>query len=190
MIQLRTRLRSDPRVYRTYRAWVMAYKRLRYRLHHVHPTFFMSGGGRVARDFTAGPYSFIGFDCFICPKVSLGPYAMFGSRVAVVGADHRYDCSGTPMIFAGRPPLKPTRIEADAWVGYGAVIMAGVTIGRGAIVAAGAVVTKDVPAYEIHGGVPARKIGDRFASAEDIRRHDDMLAAEPRAGQYAAADRY
>ena len=42
-----------------------------------------------------------------------------------------------------------------------AVICPGVTIGDGAIIAAGAVVTKDVPAWEIHAGVPAKKIGER-----------------------------
>ena len=39
--------------------------------------------------------------------------------------------------------------------------MSGVTIGRGAVVAAGAVVTKDIPPYEVWGGVPAKKIKDR-----------------------------
>ncbi len=50
----------------------------------------------------------------------------------------------------------------DVWVGHGAVILPGVSIGTGAIVAAGAVVTKDVGAYEIVGGVPAKVIRRRF----------------------------
>ncbi len=168
----------------------MRYKRLRHGLVNVHPTFYMAGTSRIARDFQAGPYSFIGFDCYICPKVSLGPYVMFGPRVTVTGADHRFDLAGSPMIFSGRQELKPTKIEADVWVGFGAIIMAGVTIGRGAIVAAGAVVTHDVPPYEVHGGVPARKIRDRFQSAEEIRHHDEMLARPPLQGEYASGDRY
>ncbi len=51
----------------------------------------------------------------------------------------------------------------DVWIGYDATIMAGVTIGDGAIIAARAVVTKDVPAYTIVGGVPAKPIKRRFA---------------------------
>lgn len=54
-------------------------------------------------------------------------------------------------------------IGNDVWIGYEAVVMAGVTIGNGAIIGARAVVTKDVPPYTIVGGVPARKIRRRFS---------------------------
>ena len=53
-------------------------------------------------------------------------------------------------------------IGNDVWIGYEAVIMAGVTIGDGAIIGTRAVVTKDVPPYTIVGGVPARLIRKRF----------------------------
>lgn len=54
-------------------------------------------------------------------------------------------------------------IGNDVWIGYDAVIMAGVTIGDGAIIGTRAVVTKDVEPYSIVGGVPAREIRKRFA---------------------------
>lgn len=53
-------------------------------------------------------------------------------------------------------------IGNDVWIGYEAVIMAGVHIGDGAIIASRAVVTKDVPPYTIVGGTPAKKIRMRF----------------------------
>ena len=58
-------------------------------------------------------------------------------------------------------------IGNDVWIGYDAVILAGVTIGDGAIIGTRAVVTKDVPPYTIVGGVPAKPIRKRF-SDEDI----------------------
>ena len=54
-------------------------------------------------------------------------------------------------------------IGNDVWIGYEAVIMAGVTIGDGAVIGTRAVVTKDVPPYTIVGGVPARQIRKRFS---------------------------
>lgn len=57
----------------------------------------------------------------------------------------------------------------DVWIGYEAVILAGVTIGDGAVIGTRAVVTKDVPPYTIVGGVPARPIRTRF-DADTIAR--------------------
>ena len=51
----------------------------------------------------------------------------------------------------------------DVWIGHGAVVLPGKNIGTGAVVAAGAIVTKDVPAYTIVGGNPARPIKRRFS---------------------------
>ena len=53
-------------------------------------------------------------------------------------------------------------IGNDVWIGYEAVVLAGVTIGDGAVIGARAVVTKDVPPYAVVGGVPARLIRRRF----------------------------
>ena len=54
-------------------------------------------------------------------------------------------------------------IGNDVWIGYEAVILAGVTIGDGAVIGARAVVTKDVAPYTVVGGVPARPIKKRFS---------------------------
>ena len=54
-------------------------------------------------------------------------------------------------------------IGNDVWIGYEAVILAGVTVGDGAVIGTRAVVTKDVPPYTIVGGVPAKPIRERFS---------------------------
>lgn len=64
-------------------------------------------------------------------------------------------------------------IGNDVWIGYEAVILAGVTVGDGAVIGTRAVVTRDVPPYTIVGGVPARPIRRRF-SEEEIARLLDL----------------
>jgi len=56
-----------------------------------------------------------------------------------------------------------TSVGNDVWIGHGAVVLPGLKLGHGAVIAAGAVVSKDVEPYSIVGGVPARKIKDRFS---------------------------
>jgi phosphonate metabolism protein (transferase hexapeptide repeat family) len=76
----------------------------------------------------------------------------------------------------------------DVWIGHGAIVLPGRRIGDGAVVAAGAIVTKDVPAYAIVGGNPARVIKPRFpvAIAQRLSRltwwdwtHDELHQALP-----------
>lgn len=152
----------------------------------VHPTASLHPTSRVSRDLEMNVYGFVGRECQIGPGVSIGRYSMLAPRVAIVGADHVIDVVGTPMQFSGRPPQSRTVIEDDVWVGASAIIMRGVTIGEGAVVAAGAVVTKDVPSYEIWAGVPARRIAARF-SAEEQEQHHRALHAGPIKPRFAGS---
>ena len=65
--------------------------------------------------------------------------------------------------FFARRKDKSVIIGNDVWIGHNAVIMPGVNIGNGAVIGAGAVVTKDVEAYSVVAGVPAKKIKMRFS---------------------------
>ncbi|MBI4695901.1 MAG: antibiotic acetyltransferase [Gammaproteobacteria bacterium] len=168
-------IRARPGLRLMVRNWIARLRHWRMGLSYVHPTFYPASSAVLSPDLRAGEYSFVNHGCSVGPRVILGRYVMLGPRASIVGADHVFSTAGVPMIFAGRPELPETVIEDDAWIGFGAIIMAGVRVGRGAIVAAGAVVTRDVPAYEIHGGIPARKIGQRFADEEEKRIHDRML---------------
>ena len=162
----------------------MCWRRWRHGLRWVHSTSYLASGSEICPDLVAREFSYIGPECTLGPKVELGAYSMLGPHVSVVGGDHIYNQLGIPLIFADRPALKPTVIEADAWIGCGTILLAGIRVGRGAIVAAGAVVTKDVPPYEIHGGVPARKIAERFDNLEAREIHDRMLAKPQPRGAY------
>ena len=139
------------------------------------------GSMSIGRNFYIGRYSQIECDAEIGDNVILGNY------VALVGRyDHHYQQVGTPTRLASQ--IRDTDyawkglssrgvIENDVWVGYGAIILSGVTVGEGSIVAAGAVVTKDVDPYSIVGGNPARKIADRFMDAEQQKLHISLAGS-------------
>lgn len=105
---------------------------------------------------------------FIGDRLVIGKYCSIAAEVRFImnGGNHPTTWLTTyPFpIFghgweAAMPSSWPTRgdtvVGHDVWIGYGAVIMPGVTIGDGAIIATSAVVTKDVPPYAIVGGNPA-----------------------------------
>jgi acetyltransferase-like isoleucine patch superfamily enzyme len=98
---------------------------------------------------------------FICGGgVRIGHRTMVAHCSKVVSSGHVIAPNRGQMRFSG-PDLSPVTILNDAWVGAGAIVLPGVTIGEGAVVAAGAVVTKNVPAFTIVGGIPAIVIKER-----------------------------
>lgn len=118
-------------------------------------------------------------------KLRIGNKVLFGPNVTIRGGIHPYYVVGRFIYDIGEGEKNPEDdadviIEDDVWVGCNVTILKGVTIGRGGIVAAGAVVTKSVPPYTIVGGVPAKKIGNRFKTVEDTIYHDSKLFANNR----------
>ena len=86
--------------------------------------------------------------------ITLGDETLVGHNVVFATLNH-----GFAPEDRGTTYPKPIRTGKKVWIGANATILPGVTIGDHAIVAAGAVVTKDVPANVIVGGVPAKVIG-------------------------------
>lgn len=161
---------------RKVKAWSF---RFRYHLHSVDTTVYFGGPSSISSDLKAGRFVYIGSGCIIYSQVTIGEFTMLANNVSIIGGDHNYQKVGIPIIFSGRGRRKQTYIGSDCWIGANSIILCGVTIGDGSIIAAGSVVTKDVEPYSIYGGVPARKIKDRFSSEEEKLRHIEALKLWP-----------
>ncbi len=103
-------------------------------------------------------------------QLRVGAFCSIAADVAFLCDALRDTSAATqfPMhkVLTGTPMKKPRRlgitIGNDVWIGRSAIIMPGVKVGDGAAIGAGAIVTKDVPAYAIVAGSPARLIRSRF----------------------------
>lgn len=95
-------------------------------------------------------------------NVKIGDYVMVAPEVVFLDRFHKTDRVNVPMVLQGIERFEQTVIEDDVWIGQRAIVMPGINIGKGTIVGAGAVVTKDVPAYSVVGGVPAKIIKSRL----------------------------
>lgn len=94
-------------------------------------------------------------------KISIGNGCLTGKWVTIVDNDHgRTDFDSLKQMPVRRELVSkgPVVIGNNVWIGDKATILSGVTIGDGAVVAANSVVTKDVPAYSVVGGNPAKVI--------------------------------
>lgn len=101
----------------------------------------------------------------VAERVFIGDRVLVASKVHITDHNHgRYSGAlrpdDDPLIPPAHRPLscKPVVIEDDVWIGESAVILPGVTLGRGSVIGALSTVTKDVPAYSISVGSPARVI--------------------------------
>ena len=117
----------------------------------VFPPFYTDFG----KNITVGKNVFINACCHFQDHggVTLGDDCLIGHNVVFATLNHGI----APHARASMSPA-PIRVGRNVWIGSNSTILQGVTIGDNAIVAAGSVVTKDVPADTIVGGVPARYI--------------------------------
>lgn len=153
---------------------------------HIHPKCIFGKGVQIERPWTVtmgtrcmlqpdvwlnvgsdkatleiGEYTFLGrgVEIEVSQRVRIGRGALIAPGVFITDHNHG-TLPGRPM-FEQPCIAAPVEIGNDVWIGANAVILPGVSIGDGAIVAAGAVVTQDVAASNIVGGVPAKFIKRR-----------------------------
>jgi acetyltransferase-like isoleucine patch superfamily enzyme len=118
-------------------------------------TVFAPFHTNFGRFITIGKHVFINHACSFLDMggITLEDHVLIGPRVNLVTENHPLDPATRRGLIC-----KPILIKRNAWIGAGATILLGVTVGENAVVAAGAVVSKDVSANTIVGGVPAKLI--------------------------------
>lgn len=94
-------------------------------------------------------------DLYNVAPIRLGHFVSISRRAFLCTASHDISSLQRPLTY------KPIIVGNGVWIGAEAIICPGVTIGDGAVIAAGAVVTKDVPAWTVVGGNPAKFIKER-----------------------------
>ena len=105
-------------------------------------------------------------------NVQFGNDVLFAGKVSFLGGnDHVFNTPGKTIWDSPRGIERGIKVGNDVWVGNGCILLGGITIGDGSIIAAGAVVTKSIPPCEIWGGIPAKKIKNRFPNEEDKVLH-------------------
>jgi putative colanic acid biosynthesis acetyltransferase WcaF len=99
-------------------------------------------------------------DCYNVAQIELGDWATVSQYAYLCGATHDYTKLTMPLV------PKPIRIGVRAWVAAGAFVGPGITVEEGAVVGARACAVRDVPAWTVVAGNPARAIKRRVLEGE------------------------
>lgn len=108
-------------------------------------------------DVLIGDRTRVGMSNVIIGPVTIGNDVMFAQNIVLSGLNHGYE--DISIVPHNQPVTKKIIvIEDEVWIGANSVVIAGVTIGKHSVIAAGAIVTKDIPAFSVAVGNPARVI--------------------------------
>jgi acetyltransferase-like isoleucine patch superfamily enzyme len=136
-------------------------------------------GCEIGANSNLGHFSFIG----AAGGITIGQNVLIGQRVSFHAEDHVFDRADLPIKAQG-VMQKGIVVEDDCWLGTGAIFLDGVRVGRGSVIAAGSVVTKDVAAYSVMAGVPARLIRSRLeemnSDPSGLRKPEEPALRSPR----------
>ena len=133
-------------------------------------------------------------NCYL--DIEFGEAALAADWVYICDFDHVFDDVTVPIKDQGIVKA-PVRIGRDVWIGEKASVLRGVHVGEGSVIASHCLVNKDVPAYSVAVGVPARVVRNRLddyraaeakrvALADIARKQDEAVAARTRGGRQRA----
>jgi serine acetyltransferase len=118
----------------------------------------------IGQNTYIGPYG-----CLAGPgRIKIGRDCLIASHTGIYANNHNFDDLTQPINVQGTTN-QGIVIEEDCWLGTGVKVLDGIKIGKGSVIGAGAVVTKDIPAFSVAVGVPARVISCRQRSNQQAR---------------------
>lgn len=122
----------------------------------------------LTQDVTMGQHCTLNPYAVARGRITMGDSVRVGAHTSLLGFNHSF----APDRPVHRQPTTSKGIEIgdDVWIGSHVVVVDGVTIGSHAVIGAGAVVTKDVPAWAVMAGNPARQLRDRRDTSRDSTR--------------------
>lgn len=132
---------------------------------HIGANFFNPSNITIGKD------TIIGDHCFLDgrAKLNIGNHVGIASQVLIYNDEHDIHSDNYENSFG------PVEIGDYVFIGPRAIILPNIKIGKGAVVAAGAVVTKNIPDFEIWGGIPAQKIANRLNKNPNYKLGRAML---------------
>ncbi len=117
----------------------------------------------VRGELRIGSYSVIGAMCNIRAAggaIRIGDHCLMGQNVSLLASNHLVQSDALYWQLRWDEKKTGVQIGNNCWIGAGATILPGCSVGDNSVIAAGSVVTKSIPANEIWGNIPARKIRD------------------------------
>ena len=131
----------------------------------IGPDISLSAGMVPGQECITNPVVSIGDRCLIGRgsgivghfSIEIGDDVWTGHNVYITDQNHGYEDVSLPISQQSQPE-RAVKIGNGSWLGYGSVVLPGVTIGEHCVIGANSVVTRDVPSYSVAVGVPARVI--------------------------------
>ncbi|KAE8223122.1 hypothetical protein CF319_g3794 [Tilletia indica] len=153
-----------------------------YKMPAIEPPFQVDYGVNVKWEKGSWWYANFGLVLLDCAEIRIGNAVAFGPNCQLYGGTHSVSLVEREAILGRALPIT---IGDECWLGGSVVVMAGVTIGQGCTIGAGSVVTKDIPAFSIAVGNPARVLRSLTDEEVGAKRKASLLTA--RYGDVASA---
>jgi acetyltransferase-like isoleucine patch superfamily enzyme len=124
----------------------------------LEPGVWITAPGNAHVSIGAGTFLNMGVMIASHELVEIGDHCMLANGCFVSDASHRFDDQTKPITWQGFTTKGPTRIANNCWLGANVAVTSGVSIGERCVIGANSVVTKDIEAFSVAAGAPAKVI--------------------------------